>query len=307
MAAESRRASVVRNLDDQRGSASRKQVRAYWDAHPVGSERVPYQVGSPKWVETLYEKWKAGIDDHRLKFLESCRGKRVLEVGSGIGVDARYLIENGIDYQGLDYSFQSLQLSRKMVEAGNLSGRWVNGDATALPFAAEEFDLVYSIGVLHHVPDMEKACRELMRVVKRGGTVRVMLYNRHSYHYAVMIYVVLPLIWLMTRLPIPSAIASHLPEKFREMYLIAKHQGFDQRRLLNSSTDTSHPGEGHFNPLSRFVTEREVRALFDQLEDFRFFRMTLSYFPIPLLRRFVEKYFGFHLTFSATKRSDARD
>jgi SAM-dependent methyltransferase len=177
----------------------------------------------------------------------------------------------------------------------------VNADAAALPFAAEEFDLVFAIGVLHHVPEMEKACRELVRVAKPGATVRVMLYNRHSYHYALVSYVLRPLIWLMIHAPGLSELATRAPEKFRHMYLIAQRDGFDRQRILNSSTDTSYPGETNFNPLSRFITEREVRALFNDLEDFDFFRMNLSYFPIPFMRKIVERRFGFFLTFAARK------
>jgi ubiquinone/menaquinone biosynthesis C-methylase UbiE len=265
-------------------------------------DTVPHVVGSSESIEALYERWKEGIDEQRLAFLESCRGRKVLEVGCGIGVDARFLIENGIDYRGVDYSFRSLQLCKRMLEAANLRGSWVNADAAALPFANGEFDLVFAIGMLHHVPDMEKACEEVVRVAKPGATVRVMLYNRHSYHYALVNYVVRPLIWLMIHVPGLSALAARAPKKFRHMYLIAERDGFDRQRILNSSTDTSYSGEGHFNPLSRFLTEREVRALFDDLEDFEFFRMNLSFFPVPFVRKIVEKRFGFFLTFTARKR-----
>jgi ubiquinone/menaquinone biosynthesis C-methylase UbiE len=264
-------------------------------------DTVPHAVGSPESIDAIYERWKEGIDEHRLKFLESCRGKKVLEVGCGIGVDARFLVENGIDYRGVDYSFRSLQLCRKMLDAANLRCGWVNADAAALPFADGEFDLVVAIGVLHHVPDMEKACRELVRVAKPGAMVRVQLYNRHSYHYALVNYVVRPLIWLLIHVPGLSVLAIHGPEKFRHMYEIAERDGFDQQRILNSSTDTSYPGEGNFNPLSRFITEREVRALFDELEDFDFARTNLSRFPVPFGRKLVERHLGFYLTFTARK------
>jgi SAM-dependent methyltransferase len=219
-----------------------------------------------------------------------------------VGADARWLIENGIDYRGVDYSLRSLVLAQKMVQAANLHAGWVNADAAALPFADEQFDLVFSIGVLHHVPAMEKACRELVRVAKPGATVRVMLYNRHSYHYALVMYAVRPLIWLMMRVPALSALVAMGPEKFRQLYLIAKRDGFDRRRILNASTDTSFPGEHDTNPLSRFLTEREIRDLFDDLEDFRFARGNLSYFPLPAFaRKLLEQRFGFFLTFVARK------
>jgi ubiquinone/menaquinone biosynthesis C-methylase UbiE len=295
------RNSVVRQLDDQRGSATKTQVRDYWDSQPLAVETVPYEVGTPESIAAMYQTWAGHIDEQRLRFLESCRGKKVLEVGCGTGRDARFLLENGIDYRGLDRSIHSLHLCRKMVAAANLPGQFVNGDADRLPFADGEFDLVFAIGVLHHVHDMQRACREVVRVAKPGATVRVMLYNRNSYHCWLVDYVIRPLIWLMIHVPGLSALAKFAPAKIREIYQISARHGFDRQRILNASTDTSHPGEGHFNPLSRFVTEREVRVLFDDLEDFEFFRLNLSYFPVPFLRRIVERYFGFFLTFTATK------
>src|ERR1700690_1141220 len=53
-------------------------------------------------------------------------------------------------------------------------------DAEKLPFPSETFDLGYSFGVLHHSPNTEKAIAELVRVVRPGGEIKIMLYNRRS-------------------------------------------------------------------------------------------------------------------------------
>ena len=52
-------------------------------------------------------------------------------------------------------------------------------DAENLPFESNTFDLGYSFGVLHHSPDTERAIAELLRVIKPGGELKIMLYNRH--------------------------------------------------------------------------------------------------------------------------------
>ena len=56
-------------------------------------------------------------------------------------------------------------------------------DAEALPFSDASFDMVYSNGVLHHVPDIAKAIREVFRVLKPGGIVYLLLYHRNSIFY----------------------------------------------------------------------------------------------------------------------------
>lgn len=279
----------------------KRELRRYWDAHPISTDSVPHPVGSEQSFEAIYAKWSATINQMRLDFLEECRGKKVLEVGCGIGKDARFLTENGIDYQGLDYSFRTLQLAHRHFDFRGLRKRFVNGDATSLPFPGAHFDLVMSIGVLHHVPGTRQACREVMRVVKPGGTVRIMFYHRHSYHYALVDYVVRPLIWLMLHLPFLEAFLRFAPEKFRHMYEVCKQHGFDRRRILNISADTSFAGDANYIPVSGFYTEAEMREIFQGLEDFKFYRTDLKYFPLPFFRKFVESRWGFFLTMTARR------
>jgi SAM-dependent methyltransferase len=279
----------------------RCELRRYWDAHPISTDSVPHARGTRESFEAIYARWKQGIDAMRLDFLASCRGKKVLEIGCGIGKDARFLTENGIDYQGVDYSFATLQLAHRHFDFAGLPKRFVNADATSLPFPDGRFDLIMSIGVLHHVPGTAQACREAVRVLRPGGLLRVMFYARDSYHYFLVDKVVRPLIWTMLRARPLEALLPLAPRKFREMYSIARHDGFSRERILATSADTSFPGRDNFIPVSGFYTAEEMKALFPGLEDYRFLRRDLKYFPLPFLRPFVERRWGFFLTMTARK------
>ncbi len=285
--------------------AEKKELRRYWDAHPISTDSVPYEAGTRESFEAIYENWKGTIDQMRLDFLESCRGRRVLEVGCGIGKDARFLTENGVDYTGLDYSFRTLGLAHKHFDYVGLRKRFVNGDAVALPFPDGTFGLAMSIGVIHHIVGTPEACRELVRVTAPGGTLRVMFYNRESYHYALVNWVVRPLIWLMLRVRALELFLRWAPEKYRNLYAISKQHGLSRERLLATSADTSFAGQDNFIPRSGFWTEREMRGMFRGLEDFRFIRRDLKYFPLPFLRRWVERRWGFFLTMTARKPAAA--
>lgn len=279
----------------------KRALRRYWDAHPISTDSVPYQPGTRESFEAIYEKWRATIEGMRLEFLASCRGRKVLEVGCGIGKDARFLTENGIDYTGIDYSFRTLQLAQQHLEYAGLPQRFGNADATVLPFADDTFGLAMSIGVIHHIVGTREAARELMRVTAPEGIVRVMFYNRHSYHYALVNWVVRPLIWLMMRARPLEALLPILPAKFRNLYSICKQDGYSRERILATSADTSFPGQDNFIPRSGFWTEAEMRTLFAGLEDFCFVRSDLKYFPLPFLRGWTERRCGFFLTMTARK------
>jgi ubiquinone/menaquinone biosynthesis C-methylase UbiE len=66
------------------------------------------------------------------------------------------------------------------VNAYGLTSRLLVGDAENLPFPGDSFDLVYSWGVLHHTPNTPAAIRSVLRVLRPGGTARVMIYHKYS-------------------------------------------------------------------------------------------------------------------------------
>jgi hypothetical protein len=110
-----------------------------------------------------------------------------------------------------------------------------------------------------------------------------------------------PLIWLMLTFRFLETFLKFAPAKFRHMYGVCKQHGFDRRRILNISADTSFPGDANFIPVSGFYTEKEMREIFEGLDDFKFYRSDLKYFPLPFLRGFVEPRWGFFLTMTARK------
>ena len=86
------------------------------------------------------------------------QGKRVLDVGAGRG----YLQDIVDNYVGLDISPTAQRYFHKP---------FVLASATAMPFRDDEFDAIWTIFVLEHVPNPESALREMRRVVKPGGHI----------------------------------------------------------------------------------------------------------------------------------------
>lgn len=111
------------------------------------------------------------------------RGKRVLEVGCGMGCMAMNWAMQGAEVTAVDLNPVAVAQTRRRFELFNLSGEILEVDGESLPFDEGTFDYVYSWGVLHHTPGTRQAISEIRRVLTPGGTTGVMLYNRQSLLY----------------------------------------------------------------------------------------------------------------------------
>jgi SAM-dependent methyltransferase/uncharacterized protein YbaR (Trm112 family) len=105
---------------------------------------------------------------------EWLRGKLALDAGCGSGRHAFYAAQFGAEVWAVDLG-PAVEVARRN-NAGSDRVRVVQADLHNLPFATESFDLIYSIGVLHHLPDPEMVFRNLLRYVKPGGWIHVYLY-----------------------------------------------------------------------------------------------------------------------------------
>lgn len=103
------------------------------------------------------------------------KGKRVLDAGCGMGRYTQVAHDLGAEVVAFDLS-ESLQ---RLLPAVRQSDRFhlVQGDLLRLPFQKESFDIVYSLGVIHHTPSTHEALRQLDTLVKRGGTLTVWVYG----------------------------------------------------------------------------------------------------------------------------------
>jgi ubiquinone/menaquinone biosynthesis C-methylase UbiE len=156
-------------------------IRDYWQSRPCGADEPEMASSSTQFFDA-YARIRYEREPEIEGFAEFRRwaGQRVLEVGVGMGADFVRFAKAGAQIVGTDLASRSLELARRNAEMNRLMPTLLNADAEALPFAEGTFDLVYSWGVLHHIPDTECALREMHRVLRPGGECRVMLYHRRS-------------------------------------------------------------------------------------------------------------------------------
>lgn len=155
------------------------KIKAFWEqGPPMGFIGESYSYEEKR-------EFRYSLQDymHEVFHFENFAGKKVLEIGCGAGIDSAEFARNGAIVTSTDFAERSVQATKELLKEASLPVNVVQADATNLQFKDESFDCVYSFGVLHHIPNIEKALSEIKRVLKPGGQVMVMLYNRDSLLY----------------------------------------------------------------------------------------------------------------------------
>jgi ubiquinone/menaquinone biosynthesis C-methylase UbiE len=241
------------------------QRRAFWSDYQPGFRVAESPVGTKAFFEEVAQK-RYAVEPHIPEVLdfERWRGYAVLEAGCGIGTDGARFAAAGADYTGVDFSPSAFALARRRFELDGLRGRFVAGSAAALPFEDNTFDLVFSHGVIHHLPDTEVAVREFHRVLKPGGTAVVMVYHRHSLNYHVTIMLLRRAAVALLLVPKAPAVVARLTGEREEVLaghrrLLSTH---GLRYLRDRELFLSHNTDGPGNPLSKVYSRAEARRLF---------------------------------------------
>jgi 2-polyprenyl-3-methyl-5-hydroxy-6-metoxy-1,4-benzoquinol methylase len=165
------------------------RVKEYWNARPCNIRHSTAPVGSRQYFDEV-EARKYFVEGHIPGFAEFERwsGKRVLEIGCGIGTDTVNFARHGAQVSSVDLSDKSLELARQRVQVYGLEKhvKFFAGNAEELSevVPVEPYDLIYSFGVIHHTPKPDRVLEELRRYTRPGTTVKIMVYHRRSYKVA---------------------------------------------------------------------------------------------------------------------------
>ena len=123
----------------------------------------------------MYAEWNQSFLDYMQPHgAEFFRDKKVLDAGCGNGRFAFYAARYGAEVWAIDLG-PAVEVARKNTEPAGVV-QVVQADLHRPPFAPESFDFIYSIGVLHHLPDPEEAFQNLLQYLKPGGEIQIYLY-----------------------------------------------------------------------------------------------------------------------------------
>jgi SAM-dependent methyltransferase len=262
-------------------TAAREHATRQWTAHPCGAlegdeSSLAYftEVERVRYAQQAWQKTVIGFD--------RVRGRKVLEIGVGLGTDLAQFAKGGAICHAVDITDRHLEAAARNFAARGLPVVLKKCDATQIDFPDAYFDLVYSFGVIHHIPDAPKVVQEIRRVLKPGGKCLVALYHRYSFFHFFMLFVRGLLLGRLFRL------------------------GYDG---LLATIETGADGV-EIKPYVRLYSRREARALFSpfeiervsvhQLDLGRFGASWLGRLTSPLLR-LLEPVIGWYVVVESTR------
>jgi 2-polyprenyl-3-methyl-5-hydroxy-6-metoxy-1,4-benzoquinol methylase len=161
------------------------RVKDFWNARPCNIRHSAKPVGDREYFAEV-EARKYFVEPHIPRLAEFSRwaGKRVLEIGCGIGTDTINFARAGASVTAVDLSDQSLEIARKraaLCGCTNIVFVQANVERLATAIPVEPYDLVYSFGVIHHTPQPELALAQIRSFLAPNGTLKLMLYHRYSW------------------------------------------------------------------------------------------------------------------------------
>ena len=270
------------------------EIYQFWNENrceKLQAEALAQCNGDDEAFFTQYDAFRYRQEGHIVQCLANIdfAGKRVLEIGLGQGADSEQIIRRGAIWSGIDLTPESVDRVRRRLSMRKLPHESVTqGSVLRMPYRDEEFDTVFSHGVLRHVPNVLAAQREIRRVLKPTGELIVMLYARWSLNYLVSIGMVrrVGLLALHLTKSRPGGILGQHLRNARETGL---WRYLRMRNFIHKNTD------GPLNPYSKVYDLRTIRKDFPSFVIVDSYKRFMHAPPLPVRRLPLEGLLGWHL------------
>ncbi len=243
-----------------------ESVKHFWEQNPVAAAGIAAEWGTAEYFrsfDTMRED--DGCEPYALSEkihgYSSARGLKVLDVGCGNGYVLFQYARNGAEVTGVDLTATAIDLCRKRFALNGLTGRFVQIDGEHLPYPDDCFDIVCSMGVLHHISNPQPTVDEIYRVLKPGGRLIAMLYHRYSW---------------------------------KNLVLLRLRRLFDPRLRGKTQQQALNMNDGDECPLALVYSRKDAAILFSKFNGIEFMLTQLSwrqFLMLPPLARIAERYF----------------
>lgn len=291
---------------------SAEQIKQFWNDNPVGSNFVAYE--KTRSFYENYDSFRYRTEGHILEELDKLdlKNKKTLEIGLGQGADSMQIIDRGAVYYGIDLTEESVRRVKERFKLFNKKYEEVIVvNAETIPYPDNFFDVVYTHGVIHHSPSIDKIAGEIHRVLKPNGRAAIMLYHKNSFNYYISIGVLRRIgLLLLLIFPFLSGLIAKLTgenkERINRHRVLMKQEGLSYLKMKNfihRSTD------GPDNVYSSVWTKHTAKALLNKFSSFttdiHFLNerhlLGVQYLLPKTIKDKISHRFGWHLWIKATK------
>jgi SAM-dependent methyltransferase len=265
------------------------RVHHYWNSRPCNLRHSQRPVGTREYFDEVEER-KYFVEPHIVRFADfpSWKGKRVLEIGCGLGTDTVNFARAGARVTAVDLTERSLELARQRAEVFGLADRvrfyQANAEELSSVVPVEPYDLVYSFGVIHHTPHPENVLRQAKKYMHADSLLKVMVY--HTWSWKVL--------WILLR--------ASKGRVWKAAELVAKHSEA-QTGCPVTFTYSRRSGKRLLEQEGFRVTDSWADHIFPyKISEYKEYRYQKEWYfrwmPRPVFRG-LERAFGWHLCLTA--------
>lgn len=279
-----------------------QEIQSFWQDHACGDAQVG---GLHERFRGDYEEFFSDYDRFRYQYerhLPAClnaldvTGKRVLEIGLGEGAESERLIRQGALWSGVDLTAESIARVQTRLTLRELPYHDLKqGSVLDLPFDDDTFDVVFSHGVLHHVPDIKRAQEEIHRVLRPDGELVIMVYARWSLNYLMSIAIIRRAA-LLAAFPLAR---SGMLKSGTDDGMLAGHLDNARKlglfRYLRLKEFVHHNTDGPANPYALVYDRAQLERDFPSFTITRSYKRFMHAPPLPVRGLPGEKIMGWHL------------
>ena len=182
---------MLNHIEGATSEQTQADNKLWWEKNPMGYDwhrAILAKPGSPEFFEEIDQRFFSSSPFYagqrpfeRLIPFHDLKGKRVLEIGCGLGAHAQLLAEAGCHLTCIDLTQKAVDMTQRRLALRGLPADVRCMDAEQIAFPGGEFDFVWSWGVIHHSANTERIVREVHRLLKPSGEVRFMVYHKRSF------------------------------------------------------------------------------------------------------------------------------
>lgn len=269
-------------------------VRAYWNKQPCNIKHSLKTVGSKEYFEDVKAR-KYFVEPHLPLFADfpAMQGKKVLEIGCGIGTTTMSFVQHGAIVTAVDLSENSLELARRRAEVYGVQDKvtfyQANAEELSSSIPADKYDLIFSFGVIHHTPHPDRVLAQLSAFLKPGGKIKLMVYHRYSWK-------------------VLGIILKYGKGRFHQAKQMIARYSEAQTGCPVTYTYTKAEMTHLLSQHGFVVEDMQIQHIFPyRINDYTQHRYVKNgyfrYMPAALFS-FLERHFGWHLCVTAKKKQD---